>query len=158
MGGSPRQAKRQSNRPKLPVPEGFDPNARSTLSAGSGVGPTTAFAVLRASHRIGVKRITRFINGQALSGALHAPNFGGCAAGDSVVRSAPRRGKPDSHAMDRAHGRGCRNQPEAGAIRAWFSRNFRDVGHACRLVPQRITKIARAGDFCFVCFTGPARC
>ena len=42
------------------------PNARSTLSAGSGVGPTTPFAILRVSHRIGVKRITRFIDGQAL--------------------------------------------------------------------------------------------
>ena len=66
LGGSPRQAERQSNRPNLPVPEGFDPNAPSTLSAGWGVGPTTPFAVLRVSNRIGVKRITRFINGQAL--------------------------------------------------------------------------------------------
>ena len=67
LGGSPRQAERQSNRPNLPVPGGFDPNAPSTLSAGSGVGPTTPFAVLRVSNRIGVKRITRFINGQALN-------------------------------------------------------------------------------------------
>ena len=49
-----------------PFPKGLTRNARSTLSAGSGVGPTTPFAS-PPSHRIGVKRITRFVNGQALS-------------------------------------------------------------------------------------------
>jgi hypothetical protein len=31
LGGSPRQAERQSNRPKLPVPEGFLKNASRDL-------------------------------------------------------------------------------------------------------------------------------
>src|SRR5437773_8871533 len=61
------------SRVRTPVPGGFDPNAPSTLSAGLGVGPTTPFAVLRVSNRIGVKRITRFINGQALSRARSRP-------------------------------------------------------------------------------------
>src|SRR5207253_10421948 len=65
-----------------------------------GRGACHAFAVLRVSHRIGVKRITRFIDGQALSARsatlLHSYDGGGSSWRTRYVstRRADRKFSP----------------------------------------------------------------